>query len=65
MRPTVVGMDTPIRSRDRLDLVAVVRLLVLIQGAVLVSAAIESMLFLTVIGPSARIGWPCPWSRPC
>lgn len=49
-------MDTPTLPRDRLDQVAIARLLVLLQGAVLVTATAESVLFLTVIGPSAGPG---------
>jgi len=49
-------MDTPSLPRDRLDQAAIARLLVLFQGAVLVTATAESVLFLTVLGPAAGPG---------
>jgi len=43
-------MDTP---TDDLDTPAIARLLVLLQGALLVTATLESVVFLGVIGPGA------------
>ena len=45
-------MDTHTRSRDPLDLIGVIRLLVFVQGAILVAGTIEAIVFLSFIGPS-------------
>ena len=49
-------MDPLTPSRDRLDELAVARLLVLLQGAVLVTATFESAVFLVTVGPAAGAG---------
>ena len=45
-------MDTATLPRDRLDLIAVCRLLVFLQGAILVASAIETLVFLSFVGPT-------------